>query len=402
MQALHDLKDEDLQGLTPEASLAAFAAADAAAAHPASQAQEIRLKDAKIEKITFELARLKAWKFGAKTEAMNAEQRRLFEETLAEDEASLQAQLAAAAGRRRRDGATAATNDATRKPRRQAAARAPAPRGAPPRARGHDLPDARTAASRWCASARTSASGWTSCRRSSSCTATSTASGPAGAASAWCRSRPSRRSSTAACPPAGLVAHTLISRFVDHLPYYRQEPINARSGVHTPRSTLAQLVRPRRRGAGAAVRRAQALRARRAGCCMPTRRRWRMLDPGAGKTKKAYVWAYARGAFDADAGRDLRLLPRTRGAVPDRVPGRRRWPGAATGWRGTLVRDEYAAYDERDRRPSTRAHRRRLPCAREDASSTSCCATRQRAPSPTEALQAHRADLPRRARARRR
>ena len=40
-------------------------------------------------------------------------------------------------------------------------------------------------------------------------------------------------------PASGLVAHTLISRFVDHLPYYRQEAINARSGVHTPRSTLA-------------------------------------------------------------------------------------------------------------------------------------------------------------------
>ena len=23
-----------------------------------------------------------------------------------------------------------------------------------------------------------------------------------------------------------------------------------------------------------------------------------MLDPGAGKTRKAYVWAYARGEFD--------------------------------------------------------------------------------------------------------
>ncbi|MCO4245828.1 hypothetical protein NFX52_30740, partial [Acidovorax facilis] len=38
---------------------------------------------------------LKAWKFGAKTEAMNAEQRDIFEETLAADQASLQAQLAA-------------------------------------------------------------------------------------------------------------------------------------------------------------------------------------------------------------------------------------------------------------------------------------------------------------------
>ncbi len=38
-------------------------------------------------------------------------------------------------------------------------------------------------------------------------------------------------------PAAGLVAHTLVSRFVDHLPYYRQEAINARSNVHTPCAT---------------------------------------------------------------------------------------------------------------------------------------------------------------------
>jgi hypothetical protein len=49
----------------------------------------------KIEKITFELARLKAWKFAARTERMNAEQRQLFEETLAADQASLEAQLEA-------------------------------------------------------------------------------------------------------------------------------------------------------------------------------------------------------------------------------------------------------------------------------------------------------------------
>ena len=40
-------------------------------------------------------------------------------------------------------------------------------------------------------------------------------------------------------PTAGLVAHTLVGRFVDHLPYDRLEQINARSGVVTPRSTLA-------------------------------------------------------------------------------------------------------------------------------------------------------------------
>ena len=91
-------------------------------------------------------------------------------------------------------------------------------------------------------------------------------------------------------PTAGLMAHTLVSRFVDHLPYYRQEQINARAGVHTPRSTLAAWSG----AAGASLQPlfdahrdfvlgAQVLHADE----MPVR----MLDPGAGKTTKAYVWA---------------------------------------------------------------------------------------------------------------
>jgi hypothetical protein len=95
MQELHDLKDEDLRGLAPEA---VAALAQQMLQRLRRQDSEIKFKDAKIEKITFQLARLKAWKFGAKTEAMSAEQRRLFEETLAEDEASLLALLRQAKG----------------------------------------------------------------------------------------------------------------------------------------------------------------------------------------------------------------------------------------------------------------------------------------------------------------
>lgn len=69
--------------------------------------RDIAWRDAKIEKITFELARLKRWKFGASSEAMNTEQRRLFEETIAEDEASLRAQLEQL--RREAEGRAAAT-----------------------------------------------------------------------------------------------------------------------------------------------------------------------------------------------------------------------------------------------------------------------------------------------------
>ena len=44
------------------------------------QDKALKFKDAKIEKITFELQRLKRWQFGAHSERMTAEQRQLFEE----------------------------------------------------------------------------------------------------------------------------------------------------------------------------------------------------------------------------------------------------------------------------------------------------------------------------------
>jgi hypothetical protein len=59
---------------------------------------QLKFKDAKLQKLTFELARLKRLKFGVRTEAMTADQRRLFEETLAEDEADLQARIQALHG----------------------------------------------------------------------------------------------------------------------------------------------------------------------------------------------------------------------------------------------------------------------------------------------------------------
>jgi hypothetical protein len=76
------LKAEDLQGLDAETASKVMAMVQ-------RLTQELHLKETKLQKLTFELARLKTLKFGTKTEVMDAEQRRLFEETLAEDEASL-------------------------------------------------------------------------------------------------------------------------------------------------------------------------------------------------------------------------------------------------------------------------------------------------------------------------
>ena len=160
-----------------------------------AQAREIAWRDAKLEKVNFELARLKRWKYGARTEAMTAEQRALFQDTMAEDEASLHAQLAEL--QRNLPDVPKTPKAPLRKPKRQ-----PLPEHLRRVEHRHEPQDT-TCPNPECGQpmqriARTSARSWTSSRPSSSCTATSTASGPAGAASSSTRSRPSRTWSMAA------------------------------------------------------------------------------------------------------------------------------------------------------------------------------------------------------------
>lgn len=340
MLDVNTLKAEDLKGLS-QSAMAELAAAmlaqlavkneqlDEAAKQIAERDKAIKFKDAKIERVTFELARLKAWKFGAKTEAMSAEQRRLFEETLVEDQADLEAQLRALQGDAAR-GAPPASDD-KRKPRRQALPehlRRVEHRHEPesttcacgqPMARvGEDVSERLDIVPAEFFVHRHTRGKW-ACR----------------CCQLLVQEPVEPQIIDKGMPTAGLIAHTLVSRFVDHIPYYRQEQINARSGVHTPRSTLAAWS-----GAGGAG-------------LMPlfeAHRDWvlesallhadetpvRMLDPGAGKTKKAYVWAYARGAFDAKPG-----------VVYDFCLGRgSQYPvDFLAKWTGTLVCDDYKGYE---------------------------------------------------------
>ena len=59
---------------------------------------EIEWRDAKIEKLTFEMAQLRRVKFGKKSEQLDAEQKALFDEAVDADLAALEAQLAADGG----------------------------------------------------------------------------------------------------------------------------------------------------------------------------------------------------------------------------------------------------------------------------------------------------------------
>ena len=197
-----------------------------------TQAQAIKWRDAKIESITFQLARLKAWKFGAKTERMNAEQRDIFEETLAADQASLEAQLAAL-----HDGAGTSRTPPEKQPRRQPK-REPLPAHLP-RVDQHVEPEDTNCPTPECGQPMVRVGEDISERLDIIPAQFFVQRQIRGKWACKCcqllvQEPAAPQVFNNALPTPGLQAHTVISRFVDHLPYYRQEPINARAGVHTP------------------------------------------------------------------------------------------------------------------------------------------------------------------------
>ena len=345
MLNVHELKPQDFVGLSPGAAAELAAKVLQHIGHQSqhiaqqgqqieSQAKAIEFKDAKIQSIMFELRRLKAWRFDAKTERMNAEQRQLFEETLAADQADLEAQLAALkAASKESDDATDTTDTNTRRqPKRQAL-----PEHLK-RVEHHHEPESTTCG---CGEAMVRIGEDVSERLDII---------PA----QFFVHRHIRGKWTCKCcqtlvqepvapqvidkgmPTAGLVAHITVSRFVDHIPYYRQEQINARSGVHTPRSTLASWSGQ----AGAAlIPLYDAHRKFVLSCSVvhADETPVAMLDPGAGKTKRAYIWAYARSGFDVSPG-----------VVYEFCVGRgAKYPlEFLKGWSGTLVCDGYGGYDQ--------------------------------------------------------
>jgi transposase len=311
-----------------------------------TQAREIVWRDVKLDKLNFELARLKRWKFGAKTEAMTAEQRALFAEVLVEDEASLQAQLAELQADLPE--APKTPKAAPRKPRRQALPahlrrvehrHEPADTtcatpgcGQPMQRIGEDVSEKLDIVPAEFFVHRHIYGKW-ACRCCSQ------------RGEGRLRQEPAEPDVVdGGIPAAGLVAHTLISRFVDHQPYYRQEPINARSGVHTPRSTLATWA-----GAGGAkleplyealrhfILSSRVLHADETP--IP------LLDPGSGKTRRAYIWAWARSHHDPNPGVLYEFCLGRGAQYPVAFLGGKQGPRPQPTWNGVLLTDQYAAYN---------------------------------------------------------
>ena len=133
----------------------------------------------------------------------------------------------------------------------------------------------------------------------------------------------------------GLLTWVMISKFADHLPLYRLEQIAARQNVVLSRSTLADWVGRVGFALQPLVDRLTELLLKRA-VLHADETPVAQLDPGVGKTKKAYLWSYRSN--DLDEGAPI--------VVFDYQPGRSgsHARNFLQDWTGRLMVDDYAGY----------------------------------------------------------
>jgi transposase len=285
---------------------------------------DILYRQAKIDKLTHELATLKRWKFGRSSELLNAGQISLLDETIDADIAAIEEELQTLAP---------AAKPPTQP--RQQPKRAALPAGLA-RVDIHHEPDSTTCGC-GCQLKRIGQDvsekldytpgvftveqhirGKWACAE---CETLIQAPVPA-------------QIIDKGIPTAGLLAQVLVAKYSDHLPLYRQEYIFGRAGVALPRSTLAQWV-------GICGVQLQPLVDALKGTILShavlhaDETPVQMLKPGNKKTHRAYLWAYAPGAFE-----DLKAV------VYDFCESRagehaRTFLGE---WKGSLVCDDYSGY----------------------------------------------------------
>jgi transposase len=304
---------------------------DQAQKDAAHASAELRTAQTKIQALTLELAHLRRMRFGVRSEALTAEQRDLFQETWASDIAAAEAELA-------KQQASAAPIDAQvpRAPRPRAG-RQPLPEHLP-RIEHHHEPASCTCGQ--CGHDLTKIGEDVSeqldveparffvhrhIRPQYTCRACETI-------------------TAAPIPPAvidgglaavGLYVWVLIGKYLDHLPLYRLEQIAARDQVILSRSTMAQWVgrigvalQPLADRLTELLLERQVLHADETPVAQ--------LDPGKGKTHRAYLWAYRSNVLETGppivvfdyqtsrAGRHAREF--------------------LAGWRGHLMVDDFSGY----------------------------------------------------------
>jgi len=305
------------------------------------QRAEIHTKDIKIQALTLELAHHKRMRFANKSEAFSPQQQQLFEESLRTDESAIEAEVEQIAARPKK---------------RSRTGRQPLPDHLPRIEHRHE-PESCNCGQ--CGKALIKIAEDVSeqldveparffvhrhIRPQYACRACETVVAAAIPAAVI--------DGGLAAP--GLHAWVMIQKYLDHLPLYRIEQISARSGVPIARSTLAEWVGK----IGVALqpladRLAELLKQH--AILHADETPVQQLDPGAGKTKRAYLWAYRSSSLDMGAPIVVFDYQPSRSGSHVRT--------FLEGWQGHLMVDDYSGYKELFRQGVTElgclAHARR-------------------------------------------
>ena len=133
----------------------------------------------------------------------------------------------------------------------------------------------------------------------------------------------------------GLLTWVAISKYMDHLPLYRLEQIAARQQVTLSRSTMSEWIgrmgfalQPLADRLSELLRQRQVLHADET----PVKQ----LDPGAGKTKRAYLWSYRSN--DLDTGPPIVVFDYQSSRSGQHAR------DFLHGWQGSLMVDDYGGY----------------------------------------------------------
>ena len=287
-----------------------------------SQTSTIRSQDIKIKALVQEVAYLRRIRYGVKSEAMSPEQRQLFDEDVVQDIAAIESELklpATPAAPRSRAGRQVLPEHLERVDVRHepesctcSACQSSLVKIGEDISEQLDVEPARFFVIRHIRPQY-------ACRQCETITAAPVA--------------PAVIDGSLAAP--GLLAWVAIGKYLDHLPLYRLEQIAARQQVNLSRSTMSEWIG--RMGFALqplADRLMELLKQRLVLHADETP--VKQLDPGAGKTKRAYLWSYRSN--DLDTGPPIVVFDYQASRSGQHAR------DFLQGWQGSLMVDDYAGY----------------------------------------------------------
>ena len=292
--------------------------------------QQIHALEIKAQKLAFELAYLRRIRFGATSEAFSGEQRSLFEEDIDQDVAAVEAELAT-------EEAAADPVPARPASRRPHPGRTPLPAHLP---RVEVIHEPEHGACPACQAALVKIGEEVTeqldiepavfqvvrhIRPKYACRACETVHAAPVAPAII----------DGGLPTSGLLAYVALAKYLDHLPLYRLEQMAERQGVMLSRRTMSTWIGQLGVALSPLVDRLAA-HLREGDSLHADETPVRQLDPGKGKTKRAYLWAY----------RSNELTGGPPMVIFDYQPSRsgqcvRDFLGD---WSGHLIVDDYAGY----------------------------------------------------------